>query len=200
MMLAVTIAALIALPGCKPKPAAPKGVVVTYLKGTATAGGTKVAVGTLLTARQVLKTGQGSVIDLAAGDEIAIRLLGNSQFSIAEILRQKVRVRVADGNILVKVGKLRRDRSVSVVTPTAIASVRGTQFWGQVKKGDSSGVFAVREGSVSVKLHKSGQELVVNKGEAVQIAPGARGMKKRKALAAEMGAMQQIDQIKFAGK
>jgi ferric-dicitrate binding protein FerR (iron transport regulator) len=97
----------------------------------------------------------------------------------------------------VKVGKLSKGSTVSVITPTAVAGVRGTEFWGQVTKKKEEGVFAVRDGSVEIQLNGSTESLVVNKGEAVEISPVNKTLKSRKAKDAELNAMSQIDEIKI---
>ena len=192
---------LVCAPSCSKQEPAAARVVVTFLSGsaTATSGGEEraLAVAGTLSGQDRVTTGAGSVVDLVSSTQVAIRLLERSDFAVSDLLQDRMRVNVADGNILVKVGRLERGKSLDVVTPTAIASVRGTQFWGQVKKGDASGVFAVREGSISVRLRKTGETIAIEKGEALQIEPGAASMKKRPAATAELQAMQQIDQLKL---
>lgn len=141
-----------------------------------------------------IRTGSGAVLDLSVSGTAGIRLLGGSSMEIGDIVSTG-KVKVSDGNILVKVGKLDAGRSFQVETPTAIASVRGTQFWGQVTKAGEEGVFAVRDGSVEVTLKESGKSFVCSKGDAVDIAPGAKKFDKRAAKKEELGAMEQIDEI-----
>ncbi len=174
-------------------------VRVSFLSGTAEQklpGGewTALKSGQEVPLNASIRTAAGAVLDLSVSGLAGIRLLGGSSMEIGDVVGSG-RVKVADGNILVKVGKMEAGRGFQVETPTAIASVRGTQFWGQVTKAGEEGVFAVRDGSVEVTLKESEKSFVCAKGEAVDIAPGAKKFDKRAAKKEELGAMDQIDDI-----
>lgn len=82
-----------------------------------------------------------------------------------------------------------------MVTPTAVAAVRGTQFWGRVNPADQPGIFAVREGSVEITVRATNESVTVEAGRAVVIAPGGESIEERAAAEGELGAMEQIDEI-----
>jgi len=178
---------------------AARKAVVTYLDGEALhrgeAGETQLKPGSALPTSGTIQTGAESVLDFSVEGIGAIRLLAESEFELASLEAQNPAIRIDDGNILVKVTNQIQGGQFSVVTPTATAGVRGTQFWGQVRPEEEAGVFAVREGKVEITLRKSGQSIVVEAGQAVEIAPGAESMEERKALDAELQAMEQIDDI-----
>ena len=200
-IIAITLTS-IAFPSCKKEEVKPvDSVVVTFLKGTAeqksTGDWTAIKANDVLPINSLIRTGKDGVIDISVFGQAGIRLLGGTEFNLNSLQKDKIFVKVDDGNILVKVGKLFKGSSVSVVTPTAVAGVRGTEIWGQVTKEKEEGVFAVRDGAVEIQLNGSTESLVVNKGEAVEISPVNKTLKSRKAKDAELNAMSQIDEIKI---
>ncbi len=176
-------------------------IVVTFLKGNveqkSTGDWMAIKANDVLPANSLVRTGKDGVIDLSVFGQAGIRLLGGTEFNLNSLQKDKIFVKVDDGNILVKVGKLFKGSSVSVITPTAVAGVRGTEFWGQVTKEKEEGVFAVRDGAVEIQLNDSDESVVVNKGEAVEISPVNKTLRSRKAKDAELNAMSQIDEIKI---
>ncbi len=143
-----------------------------------------------------LRTGADGKVDLLVRGMAGIRLLGNTEFRLESLAKEKVRAKITSGDILVKVAQ-RHGGTLEVETPAAIAGVRGTEFWGRVNQADETGTFAVREGTVEIFIKKSNQSVSVTQGQAVDLAPAAVTNATRSAAAGEMGAMAQIDEIRL---
>lgn len=188
------------LPGCTRK-AGTGSIVVTGLTGSAEkstqSGWEKTSPGDRIGENQLIRTLDNSTIDLSLFGQVGIRLLAGSEFNPASIAPSQMNFKMNNGNILVRVGKLSQGTGVSVETPTAVASVRGTQFWGQVNRADRTGVFAVREGNLHIKSISSGAETDIEAGRAVDLTPGAEKLETRPAKEGELQAMNQIDDIKI---
>ncbi|MDQ0558347.1 ferric-dicitrate binding protein FerR (iron transport regulator) [Rhizobium mesoamericanum] len=72
--------------------------------------------------------------------------------------------------VLVDVDRARRPESFEVITPQAIAAVRGTRWAVDVKNGTTS-VFVVR-GRVAVGRPSAAARVVLNVGEGVDVTQG----------------------------
>lgn len=151
-------------------------------------------------ARDVLKTTPACMIDVAVNDRIGCRVLASSQVEIADAKEKITRLKLESGNIILNVQKLPKDSEFKVETPTAIAAVRGTQFWGRVEGAELQSpvtTFAVREGVVEIFAKNAGQAFTVNPGQALDIPKDAKTAPViRPALAAELAAMEQAPAIK----
>ena len=108
------------------------------------------------------------------------------------------------GNVVLNLDKLPEKSTFKLETPTAIAAVRGTQFWGRVMPTNKEGVmgttFAVREGAVEITPLKSQQTYFVNKGQALFIPSDPTKTIERRALPEELKAMEQADAISTQSK
>ncbi len=188
---------LLLLPYCKKS--AGGSIRITSLVGKADKNSgdswQPVAPGELINQNDTVRTQENSIMDLSLYGQVAIRLLGSTEFSAASLARDSMNFKIDNGNILVKVGRLRSGSRVAVESPTAVASVRGTQFWGQVNRAGGSGVFAVREGAVEIHLKISQKDIVVTQGQAVDISADQLTIETRGAKDAEMHAMSQIDEM-----
>jgi hypothetical protein len=173
--------------------------VVVYLAGTAEkdvgSGWIRAFVEDELAVDSRIRTGEGTVLDLSTSVG-SLRLLGDTEFELESLQKKEQSVKVTGGDILVKVKKLARGQSFTVDTPTVLAGVRGTQFWGRVNRQDESGTFAVREGSITLTRKRDGTTVTVRQGQAVDIDPGADDLVTRDALQAELDAMEQIDEMR----
>ncbi|EMG10215.1 sigma factor regulatory protein, FecR/PupR domain protein [Leptospira interrogans serovar Icterohaemorrhagiae str. Verdun HP] len=97
---------------------------------------------------------------------------------------------------MIKAGNLAKGQSLIVHTPTVVAAVRGTQFWGRVNGKDETGTFAVREGAVEITRKSDNAKVLIEAGQALDLKPGDRDLKVRVAAKEELAAMEQIDQMK----
>jgi hypothetical protein len=127
--------------------------VVNYLSGVAekTSGSRWIALSVedKLSVNDSVKTGNDSILDVATTLG-SIRLLSNTEFHLNTLGSENQKVTVSGGDILVKLDKLSKKQSFTLDTPTVLAGVRGTQFWGRVNKADETGTFAVRDGYVVI--------------------------------------------------
>ncbi|EMO62825.1 sigma factor regulatory protein, FecR/PupR family [Leptospira borgpetersenii serovar Pomona str. 200901868] len=148
-----------------------------------------------VTEKQSVKTDSDAVLDLTSKFG-SFRLLGGSTATLAALNADSASFQVSEGNILIKASKLTKGQSLLVDTPTVVAAVRGTQFWGRVNKKDETGTFAVREGAVEITRKSDNIKVLVEAGQAVDLKPGNRDLKTRAAAKEELAAMEQIDQMK----
>ncbi len=144
---------------------------------------------------EIVKTEASAILDLSSVLG-SMRLLGNTKVSLAQLSEDQLMFEVTEGNILVKSAKLKKGQTLKVSTPTVVAAVRGTEFWGQVNKETTTGTFAVRDGAVEILRKSDNSSIVIEKGQALDIDPKAKEWKVRTAKQGELDAMAQIDQIK----
>ncbi|EQA51627.1 adhesin Lsa19 [Leptospira kmetyi] len=195
--LLTAIAVLFSFTVCKPKVAESSDAVVTFLKGKASVIGTGKELSPLanVTEKQSVKTDSEAVLDLTSKLG-SFRLLGGSTATLATLNAESASFQVSEGNVLIKAGKLAKGQSLLVDTPTVVAAVRGTQFWGRVNGKDESGTFAVREGAVEITRKSDNARVLIEAGQAVDLKPGEKDLKPRTAAKEELAAMEQIDQMK----
>ncbi|MFH0977195.1 MAG: FecR family protein [Spirochaetota bacterium] len=119
-----------------------------------------------------IKTGSGFIM-LQIGDDILTRIEPNSTVQMAKLFEgEETRLALDDGQIISRIKKLRRN-SFIIKTPTATASVRGTQYSVSYYKNRS--VLAVKEGRVQIdikeksgekqKMVEAGNTMVINKDQ-----------------------------------
>ncbi|ALO26612.1 sigma factor regulatory protein FecR [Leptospira borgpetersenii] len=196
-MVRLLIAILFFFIVCKPKVLESSDAVVTFLRGKASIVETGKELSPLanVTEKQSVKTDSDAVLDLTSKLG-SFRLLGGSTATLAALNADSASFQVSEGNILIKASKLTKGQSLLVDTPTVVAAVRGTQFWGRVNKKDETGTFAVREGAVEVTRKSDNIKVLVEAGQAVDLKPGDKDLKTRAAAKEELAAMEQIDQMK----
>ena len=114
-------------------------------------------VGTVVQENDIIKTTQGT-IDLQSRDGSAVRVREMTTLSVANLMGAKgeTRIEMKHGQILANVKKASQDQEFNVVTPTAIAGVRGTTFEVQVFEGYddnrvSNSSVRVLDGKVAMK-------------------------------------------------
>lgn len=148
----------------------------------------------------VLQAGAGSSIDVSLNSLAGCRVMADSEVLVEETKTENMRMNVASGNVLLNLRKLPKDSKFRVETPTAVASVRGTQFWGRVDSatGDAVTTFAVREGAVDVLAKNAGRTYRLQPGKALDIPRTGKQPKTREALSEEMGAMEGAETIKIS--
>ena len=157
--------------------------------------------GTVLMAGDILKTSEEGTADISLNGLAGARVLGTSEVSVDDTAAASMRLTIRSGNAIMNLDKLPTTSTFRVETPTAVASVRGTQFWGRVgsPSGEPVTTFAVREGAVQIFTKASSQTFDLTQGEALDIpqssliAPIVRA-----ALDDEMKAMAQADSIRIS--
>ncbi|GEM_PF-2352643 len=187
-------------------PAAAQGkAIVTQLEGKASLlHGTErlpLAVGMQVDKGDVVVTDAGAQVDLSLNDKVGVRVLASTELLVADTAEASMAVGVIKGNTILNVDKLPSTSTFRVESPTAVAAVRGTQFWGRVD-GQASGpvtTFAVREGSVEIMAKLAGKKFLLEGGQALDIpSDGSVVPEVRSALAGEMQAMEQASAIRTA--
>ena len=146
----------------------------------------------------MVMTREGCQLDLSVNGQAGCRMLPNTTAAIASTKSDGMKILVAEGNVVLNIKKLEAGQKFTVDTPTAVAAVRGTQFWGRVtdsQAGSTVTTFAVREGSVEILSKSSNQRVTINAGQAVDLTADATQTALRPALKEEMDAMAVADDI-----
>ncbi len=151
------------------------------------------AEGTTLKAGDTLKTAASGNADFSMNALAGCRVLPGSEIQVKDPNKKTMLVKLTNGKAMFNLEKLPTKSSFKVETPTAVASVRGTQFLGNVLENGNS-TFAVRDDAIEV-LRLSGGEPV---GEPVTIGEGFScditnsGFESRSASGAELASMEQV--------
>jgi hypothetical protein len=160
----------------------------------------KVTAGLACQNNDTLKTGENCVVDISMNSLVGCRILPASECAVMDENVSGMNLKVKSGNVILNLEKLPSNSSFALETPTAIASVRGTQFWGRVdlqKINNPVTTFAVRQGSVEVFAKSVQKSFTLNQGQALDIHKDAAAAPTvRSALAEEMNAMKQAPSIK----
>lgn len=148
----------------------------------------------------VLKTNAQCSVDVSLNNQAGCRLLSDSECVLISSNEQTIALKLNAGNAVLNLKKLPKDSTFRVETPTAVASVRGTQFWGRVDSKTPDNpvtTFAVREGTVEILTKASGGTFVLQQGQALDIPqnPAVPSLI-RPALDEEMSAMEQASSIR----
>ena len=155
--------------------------------------------GTQCQTGDTLITSSGCNVDLALSNLAGCRVLPSSECVITGT-GNNMKVEIKKGNAILNLRKLPAGSTFQVETPTAIASVRGTQFWGRVVAENPVNpvtTFAVRRGMVDVLVKKAGKSFSLKKGDALDIPLSATAAPSvRPALASEMKALEEAPSIK----
>lgn len=146
-----------------------------------------------------LETGPDCMVDMSMNDLAGCRMLASSRMEVTGWKPENMSLSVSEGNVILNLKKLPEGSSFKLETPAAVASVRGTQFWGRVdgqKPENPVTTFAVREGEIQVLDKASSRIFSLKKGEALDIPKnGKTSPSVRLALPGEMQAMEQSDEI-----
>lgn len=138
-------------------------------------------------------------VDVSVNGLAGARVLPNSEFVIVNSDSSDMHLKIAKGNAIMNLEKLPKGTAFKVETPTAVAAVRGTQFWGRVAMADPANpitTFAVREGVVEIYDKQSKRTFSVQKGQAIDIPLDSTAAPViRPALDEEMAAMAQATSI-----
>jgi hypothetical protein len=134
------------------------------LKLNQTNAGKKPEIGTLLSKEHVLITGSNGNADLQFNNGSSVKIKPNTEVAIKNLSKSndsiKEELSIAKGIIIANVNKKKQSDDFQVITPTAIAGVRGTRFLVAVEpnatnKEDITRV-SVLDGSVGIYKHKDG--------------------------------------------
>ena len=146
-----------------------------------------------------LETGGNCAADMSMNGLAGCRVLAQSQVEVAGWKKENMSLTVSKGNVILNLEKLPTDSTFRVETPTAVAAVRGTQFWGRVENASPENpvtTFAVRSGVVQITDKVSSKTFELQKGQALDISKTAAvAPSVRTALPEEMQAMEQADLI-----
>ncbi len=155
-------------------PAAAVDAVVSFYSGTATIqsiGGQprSIAIKEIVKDGDVIETGDKSSVVVQVGDELLVRFEENTKVVVTSITNiAKREITLDKGKVLSSVTKLKKGNEYFVKTPTAVASVRGTQFLTDYADGKT--VVAVGKGRVSVVKSDTNEEKLVDLGNSVTVA------------------------------
>ena len=148
----------------------------------------------------VLSTNENCGMDVSMNGLAGCRVLPSSRCLIAASDQGLMKIRVENGNAILNLEKLPQGTGFELETPTAIASVRGTQFWGRVdlqKAENPITTFAVRRGTVEIFAKSVQKKFTLEEGQALDIAKDSTAAPAiRPALPGELKAMEQAPSIK----
>jgi hypothetical protein len=113
----------------------------------------KAQLGTALKAGDHVVTGDNGKVDVQFPDGSSIRISPKSVIDFSKLSQNnagtsQTEIALVSGKVFAKVNKARKDDNFTVVTPTAIAGVRGTSFIVESETGKPSSVKVV-DGSVA---------------------------------------------------
>lgn len=117
----------------------------------------------------IIETRDKSYVLVQTGDKIIIRFDSNTRAAFTSISDVKFRELNLDrGKVVSSVSKLKKKSQYRVKTPTAVASVRGTEFLTEYENNKT--VVAVGKGKVCVVRKATNEENPVNAGNTAVIA------------------------------
>jgi len=141
--------------------------IVLFAAGSVRTESTDLKSGDLARGQDTILVGPGSVCDLqiaGAASSIIIRLHENTRFRMDSLVsdrRTSLNGKLDAGNALVHVSRISAGEDFRLVSPTSVASVRGTKFEMSVSQ-DGSTRTDVYEGSVSTRMRLAALEDLPN--------------------------------------
>jgi Uncharacterized protein conserved in bacteria len=125
---------------------------------------------TIIQENDVIKTENDSYVNLQLSNGVIVRIGANSQVTLNQLLRkdnkEEYNLQVSQGEVLSKVEKDKKKQiKLEIQSPTAIASVRGTEFL--VESKSNSTTIAVNEGKVEVSSIDGSQKQTIEAGEKI---------------------------------
>ena len=170
-----------ASPGAKDAAALARGKVV-YIEGAVKIDGAAASIGQELASKALVETGPNAECDIVFNDKNALRVSQNAVASLdfSGIIAQVSLNKGGLTSVLRKLDKVAGQDSFRVVTPTAVAAVRGTSFC--VWVDEKSTYVCACNGSVRTIDAKGGNEQdlssahhvarnYVKSGEAIGLSP-----------------------------
>lgn len=117
----------------------------------------------------IIETGVKSSLVIQAGSEFTVRIEENTAVIISSITDiSKRQICLEKGRVLSRVEKLKKGNEYIIKTPTAVASVRGTEFLTDYSGGKT--IVAVGKGKVSVVKTVTSEEKFADPGKTVVVA------------------------------
>jgi len=167
--------------GCKKEEPVVRQGIINFLAGTVTllSGDKKspASAGDIINQGMKIETGRNSFVEIYFGEN-AVKIMENSAVEVTVLITEvnkseKTEIQVENGRVFSRVmKKLAKDDQYRVKTPTAVASIRGTDF--MVEEKDGKGTVSCVDGKVRVSdTRKSEDEGVdIKAGEMVNVEPG----------------------------
>ncbi|MBI4375016.1 MAG: FecR domain-containing protein [Elusimicrobia bacterium] len=116
-------------------------------------------------------TGEGASAEISLGGEHVISLRERSDFTLVSPRRSQTLLSLALGTLLGKLQALAAGQALSVRTPTAVASVRGTEFGVEFDSDAGQTYVAVfDEGEVAVQSEAGGQIETLRSNQETRVA------------------------------
>ena len=145
-----------------------------YKKNQSTTGDKNLAMGTQLFSNDLIKTGaDGFAIFVYLDDKSMIKVQKNSEMFVrGNVDKGQIQKEISMNNGLFKANiNSQKSGAFTIVTPTSVASVKGTEFW-VVSKGEEGGdQFFGLSGLVEVRNKKSNQFTRVTKSKTAISRP-----------------------------
>ena len=145
-----------------------------YKKNQSTTGDKKLSMGTQLFSNDLIKTGaDGFAIFVYLDDKSMIKVQKNSEMYVrGNVDKGQIQKEISMNNGLFKANiESQKGGAFTIVTPTSVASVKGTEFW-VVSKGEEGGdQFFGLSGLIEVKNKKSNQITRVTKSKTAISRP-----------------------------
>jgi len=164
--------------------------VIEYVDGdvevVGPAGRVDAEFGMPVTDGDVVATGPAGVAVVRLNSRSQVKLRENTQLRIDSVSEQAA-VTLNTGGVFARVartaaGAAQRAFSFEVRTPSVVAGVRGTEFfvaYGRAIEDEPDLWLCVNEGSVEVDVPTTGQSVIVEEGEGINILGGLRATKPR---------------------
>lgn len=127
---------------------------------------------TMLFSGDTLETGVGGKADLLLHDGTFIRVYEKTKLTISNVLNQaggrtESKIKIVSGKLFVHSAKQLKNRDIQVITPTAVAGIRGTEF--TVEETGSNTIVKVGVGSVETMLPDSETGEIVEAGMKAEV-------------------------------
>ncbi len=120
---------------------------------------------TMLLKDDKILTGKDAALDIILKDRGIIRIGEESVIEIKSLLEENLEFNQSSGTIITHLKRLSSSEKFSVVTPTSVASVRGTSFIVKVDKQTNNTNIALVEGSLEIKDNKGKSVILDEPGE-----------------------------------
>ena len=142
--------------------------------------------GESLEAGDLVITGTRSLAVIRLNERAQVKLRENTHLLI-DSASQKAAVTLQSGGVFARVARSletmgERAAGFEIRTPTVVAGVRGTEFfvaYGRTVEEEADLWLCVNEGIVEVSVPSTGEAVVVNEGEGINILGGVRATKPR---------------------
>mgnify|MGYP001163406765 CR=1 FL=1 len=166
--------------------------MVTFMIGDVKKNSAEVQIGDLIKENDTIVTADNSFCDIKIGESI-IRIKSLSNVKISTLLKnsnvENTTLGLSSGKMLCKPKKLLKDESFFVKTPTAVASVRGTQF---IVETDKELTTRIKVFKGEVKVAKRVKQLETNMEKVLTFAPVVQQEEKVVITAGEVKAAEKI--------